>query len=341
MLTVISLGDFKLFEKATIKLKNLTILTGTNSSGKSSVLQAIRLINRSCNEQKRYLDGHGELDEFVNTNSASLEPGFNVEIIDDKQQSFSLKYGYGSTLSPSNRPFPKCEYLSADRLGPRSNLQISSNPSSILGERGENILVFLAQCGQNKIDEKFHFKDTTSTILRHNLNEWVSKIFSNKIMITHETYDKHSIGYMEVDGFRATNTGFGISYTLPIIAALLGLKTIGTEILLIENPESHLHPRGQSEIAKLIAIAVTTGLQVIVETHSDHIINSIHHAILSEDYDIGRDDVVFHFFDKSQKEIHTEIVVDENGNLDPIPEGFFDQMEKDLFEIIKSKPNGK
>ena len=73
MLAKITLDDFKLFKKATIQLKKLTILTGTNSSGKSSVLQAIRLIDKACNKQKICLDGHGDLEEFVNTKSLSPE----------------------------------------------------------------------------------------------------------------------------------------------------------------------------------------------------------------------------------------------------------------------------
>ena len=67
--------------------------------------------------------------------------------------------------------------------------------------------------------------------------------------------------------FRATNVGFGLSYTLPVIIALLSES--GT-LCLIENPEAHLHPRGQTKLAELAVRASLADVQVIVETHSDH-----------------------------------------------------------------------
>ena len=70
---------------------------------------------------------------------------------------------------------------------------------------------------------------------------------------------------------RPTNIGFGISYALPIIiGALIAPKN---SLLLVENPEAHLHPAGQSEIGKFLAEVASTGRQVIVETHSDHLLN--------------------------------------------------------------------
>ncbi|MCP6491587.1 DUF3696 domain-containing protein, partial [Klebsiella pneumoniae] len=53
--------------------------------------------------------------------------------------------------------------------------------------------------------------------------------------------------------YRAGNIGFGISYSLSIIAAIIGAKK--GDVLLIENPEAHIHPRGQSKLGQLIACA--------------------------------------------------------------------------------------
>ena len=47
------------------------------------------------------------------------------------------------------------------------------------------------------------------------------------------------------------------------------------ELIVIENPETHLHPKGQANLAKLIALVAEQGVQIIIETHSDHIINGL------------------------------------------------------------------
>jgi len=70
-------------------------------------------------------------------------------------------------------------------------------------------------------------------------------------------------------------SGFGLSYTLPVITALLVGTLIPNSLVIIENPEAHLHPRGQTEIARLIALCAQVGTQIIIETHSDHLFDGI------------------------------------------------------------------
>ncbi|WP_180834594.1 AAA family ATPase, partial [Vibrio parahaemolyticus] len=60
---------------------------------------------------------------------------------------------------------------------------------------------------------------------------------------------------------------------LPIVLALLVTKPGG--LVIIENPEAHLHPKGQSYLGRLIQRTAEAGVQVIIETHSDHLLNGI------------------------------------------------------------------
>ena len=78
--------------------------------------------------------------------------------------------------------------------------------------------------------------------------------------------------------YRATNVGFGLSYTLPVIVALLAPAGA---LCLIENPESHLHPKGQTKLAELAVRASRAGVQVFVETHSDHFMDGVRIAVRS------------------------------------------------------------
>jgi len=76
---------------------------------------------------------------------------------------------------------------------------------------------------------------------------------------------------------RPTNVGFGITYAFPIVVAVLSAKTGDT--LLVENPEAHLHPGGQFKIGRMLALTAAGGVQVFVETHSEHVLNGARIAV--------------------------------------------------------------
>jgi predicted ATPase len=131
---------------------------------------------------------------------------------------------------------------------------------------------------------------------------------------------------------RATHTGFGLTYTLPIIAAALSLKENG--LLLVENPEAHLHPFSQSRIGAFLAMMAATGRQIFIETHSDHVVNGIRLAIKKNL--IPHDKVFIDFFQRRINDDKTKIIQirpDANGRLDQWPDGFLDQIENDLSQL--------
>ena len=133
--------------------------------------------------------------------------------------------------------------------------------------------------------------------------------------------------------YRATNVGFGITYVLPIIVAVL--SSAPGSLLLIENPEAHLHPRGQARMGELLALAASCGIQVVIETHSDHVLNgirlSVHGGNLSPEM------VQLHFFQRRQQDgqsLVTSPRIDRNGRIDQWPDGFFDEWDKSLETLL-------
>ncbi|RZK67405.1 MAG: hypothetical protein EOO92_24265, partial [Pedobacter sp.] len=68
------------------------------------------------------------------------------------------------------------------------------------------------------------------------------------------------------DFVNIADVGFGVSQVLPIVVALILAKP--NQLVYVEQPELHLHPRAQVEMAKLLAEAAQRGVQVVVETHS-------------------------------------------------------------------------
>lgn len=130
------------------------------------------------------------------------------------------------------------------------------------------------------------------------------------------------------------NVGFGLSYALPIIVALF-LGTIEPNtIVLIENPEAHLHPKGQTELAKLIALSVEAGAQVIVETHSDHLFDGLRVYAKNNKGFAKRISTYWFELDLHKNSLVESVVIDDNGRLDKWPQGMFDQFEINASELL-------
>ena len=97
----------------------------------------------------------------------------------------------------------------------------------------------------------------------------------------------------------------------------------------MENPEIHLHPAGQALMGQFMADVARAGMQVLVETHSDHVLNGIRRSVKAGR--LAADRVVIHFF-RPRSEDRSQVVspaMDGSGNIDSWPEGFFDQFDKD------------
>ena len=109
---------------------------------------------------------------------------------------------------------------------------------------------------------------------------------------------------------------------------------------MIENPEAHLHPEGQAELARLMCLVAQRGIQVIVETHSDHIVNGVLvncKRFEKEGYGIDRENVSMYYFSGQDEEhavIYEEVKVLSDGKVEYQPKGFFDRVEKDIDYLL-------
>src|SRR5262249_24563225 len=140
-------------------------------------------------------------------------------------------------------------------------------------------------------------------------------------------------GLSSSNRYRPTNVGFGLTYVLPVVNACLASRPGG--IVLIENPEAHLHPHGQTAMATITCAAGAAGAQVIVETHSDHVLNGVRFAVKRGL--IGADEVMLHFF--SRDAAGTSIKIETpglraDGMISEWPEGFFDEWENALDRLL-------
>ena len=331
MITKIALKGFKSYVDYTFELKPLTILTGLNSSGKSSVIQAIRMMG---NMSSREIGG---------SHVWNLGLGLDSELVNPNCENFQISawknhrheeawFSYNSSKSRNKLcPMPSCIYVAADRMGATSTIPIYEDEA--LGGRGENVLRRIDHFRDEQLPELLR-GDAEGTTLNYVLRYWLQKI-SPGVKFDYRIEEKADVSYSLYDNHRSANVGYGLSYSLPVIVALL-TATLETEsIVLIENPEAHLHPQGQAEMARLICLCVEAGAQVVVETHSDHLFDGVRiYARESENHFASKVATFWCQLDDNRNTQVDRCQIQENGRLDHWPEHMFDQFLLDSEKLL-------
>lgn len=236
-----------------------------------------------------------------------------------------------------NELISKIHYICADRLGPVKYVdKISFSNFISVGSRGENTLNVLSKNDLAVVDDKLYLGEDSKSVIQQT-QEWLSYILEGaRIDIKGRDQDS-SVLYMLINNknnsykYKPTNVGFGYSYILPLIVS--GLIAKKNEILIVENPEAHLHPRAQSRIAEFFSRVASCGVQVFIESHSEHILNGLRVSVLNPEIDVSNEDLIIHYFNESFDS--EKLIIDKNGKIENWPNGFFDQQELDLAEIFK------
>lgn len=134
------------------------------------------------------------------------------------------------------------------------------------------------------------------------------------------------------EGLSFSQVGFGLSQLWPILVASLVSRP--GDLVIIETPEAHLHPAAQHRVAALFVELAKRGRQVIVETHSEHLVMAMSLAI--KEGALPADDVAVHFFAQQEGQTLIErIPIDASGRRLKAPEGFFDQAAIDLLRLMQ------
>lgn len=140
------------------------------------------------------------------------------------------------------------------------------------------------------------------------------------------------------DTVSIADVGFGVSQTLPVLVALLAARP--GQLVYIEQPEIHLHPRAQVALAPILARAAERGVRLVVETHSALLLRAVQTLVAKGE--LATDLVKLHWFHRSQNGA-TEITsadLDENGAFGQWPEDFDEvllQTEADYLDAVTLK----
>lgn len=359
MIKTLTLTNFKCFENIFLPFSCLNVLTGLNSMGKSTVIQSLLLLKQSYEEERgrrlclngRYIKlgwGRDVLYEKAETERIGIS-------VKTPEAAYDLCYRYESDadfltpFSASNDERQLAEfseklfYLSASRIIPQEQYALTNRQAleeRQFGGSGEYSLHYLNVFGSAQVgNPHMRLGDCDQNSLLRQVSLWMSYISpgTNVHVDVDEMIKNSQLRYSFSDGndrtnlYRCVNVGFGLTYVLPVIILLLTAKPGDT--IVLENPEAHIHPAGQSKLGELFARASADGIQVIVETHSDHILNGIRLAAKKQILPPQNIQIMFFHSDhEGRKVIFPK--VDSHGHLSQWPDGFFDEWENMLMQLL-------
>ena len=377
MITRLDLECFKCFGSLQLPLTPLTLLSGPNASGKSSVMQALGLLHQTMRDHewsdKLMLNGSvlslGAVADVVDQVYGRRE--CMIALLDDEtpyQWTFAgeredmamgvtqVKVDDVKVKNPSGLqrllPSPhgksslaqrlhRITYLTAERMGPRELYALDApQHTPVVGTWGESAISILYSGRDDQVLPTLVLPDRPPTRLRQ-VEKRMQQFFPGCVLDLNKVPRTNSVTLgirtsSATDYHRPVNTGFGLTQVLPVVVAALSARR--EDLLLIENPAVHLHPAGQARMGRFLAEVAAAGVQVLVETHSDHVLNGIRRAV--KDNTLPSEDVKLHFFrprseqpDGTASQMAPQVespVIDADGNLDRWPDGFFDQFDKDM-----------
>lgn len=370
MIKNIKISNFKCFAQETnISLAQVTLLYGHNGRGKSSLSQALMLIGQSMKKRndidELYVMGDlvkllsfqeiktigTESDEIcftIESESEILELGFmpvegkpqlgrvskyiiNGENRFDVRTTDKTEHGgeqgkaaFTTSDSTILQTLKDVTYISAGRLGPVSDVVRNDTiaPDKV-GTKGEYLINALSH--QTPEFVSFAGKKLSEILGGGSVN--IPDHNATRLELKLNSRDSDA-------KFNPVNVGFGYSYVLPVIVSAL-LAENGS-VLIVENPEAHLHPGAQSRIMEfLIKQALEKNLQLIIETHSDHVVNGLRIS-MKKKLMSPSDGIIQHFaYDNGIiTPVITEITSDKLGNLSSYPDDFMDEWTEQMIQLV-------
>jgi predicted ATPase len=168
------------------------------------------------------------------------------------------------------------------------------------------------------------------------MDAWWSYVLRDEIMV--RVNEERRLGFsvrLETSGIADRSfgqVGFGLSQLWPILVA--GLASRPGDLVIVETPEAHLHPGAQHRVARLFVELAKRNRQVIVETHSEHVVAA--GCLAVKEAQLEPADLALSFFSQVRGETKVErIPVDGSGRKLLVPEGFFDQSARELLALLE------
>ena len=372
MFTSVSLENFKCFSsEQKFNLNKVNVFTGYNGRGKSTVFQAFLLMAQSVYDNNSLKDllvngifcKLGLFEDLINHSGNTSEISFRFTTDGEKNNNLVFTYKEisdrkgtlsnlivdgksfletatqlgGKNLQSKNKSlqsypedihtvFDNFYFVSADRLGPTPfEVKRDLYENNPIGNSGEFRLNVLA----GHRDVKKQVAEAIAEIMDGGMMSVKGDSDNEK---SNDVLNLYFSSLTDGTSVKSINSGFGYSYIIPILLAAVSMEG---GCLFVENPEAHLHPCAQSQLIKtLVSLCEQNGIQLFIETHSEHVINALRLCTLEDKYvDFTHNDLAMYFFDKDMKVKQLQLEAD--GQVSEWPLGFFDQAERDAARIIQ------
>lgn len=353
MLKRIQLSNFKSWRNLDLELAPITVLFGTNSSGKSSVLQSLLLIKQSIeykdvnfgNDKQAYVR-LGSFQDIVFNHDLQLEISIILELAlndsihfsGDHIDTFTIKYVENRVVLEEDSVdtfwslvmnHDYLHYLGPLRLHPeRVYLWSGVVPSAIEPDGGNTIAALIAS---QRLNGKLH--EQVSTWLKD--MKLVDDFNVSPVDNNQRFYDTNIRIGDKISSL--LHVGFGVSQVLPVIT-LLFFAPEGS-LILLEQPELHLHPGAQAQLADLILhVAKERNLQLVIESHSEHLLRRFQRRIAEIDQEFASPENIKMYFCEAGAEGSQvqEVKVDAYGQIENWPKNFFGDVSGDLDAMMQA-----
>ena len=369
----IEMDNFKCFKALDFPCSPLTLLTGYNAAGKSTVLQALLLLAQGLRlaPSSNLLPLNGDVVALGSAGDVICH-GSDDQIlhlgVSGRRESAHWQFGYRKDLSArglmqvtdvlysddgnrrelAHQIFPAelaqsslieavrdTVFIGAARGGqgalssvPQEQFQQAGN----VGLMGQYSAYWYLECADDEVDPlRRHPSDDRETV-RSQVDAWMNELFPGaRVSADRLTADAPAQLAFSLSRnspwSKPANVGFGLNYAFPMVVALLTSRT--GSIVVVDSAEAHLHPRAQSAVGRFLAQMARAGVQIFLESHSDHLLNGIRLAV--REGLLMPDDATVHFFGAGERiGSITTLSIDRTGAISDWPAGFFDQSEHDL-----------
>lgn len=228
--------------------------------------------------------------------------------------------------------------IDVDYIGPFRIL-----PQRVYYSKGFDVTGRVGVLGENAYHELY-----TDYILEEQVSDWYVENFGVALSVDwveglKGAFQIHMINEFNDNAVNIVDEGQGMSQVLPIVVRCNMEEK--KSIVVVEQPELHLHPKAHAALGKLFATtSKQNGQSYIVETHSENLLLGIRDAVVDADVDFNKDDVVIYFVDEDEEDGSAylrEITIDEDGMLSDWPSGVFNESYELLSEIKRKAIENK
>lgn len=358
MIKNLEINAFKSIKKLSIPCTNLNIFTGTNSSGKSSIMQSLLIASQYITTNRQNgLNGYWiNLGDFKSVRSLycktdeiaiCLEDETSEEILSLDIKDNVAMHGVNISYEPYEVVMKKLYelfsykrnffYIPFDRIGVQETFNKNLEQETRFGRKCKYAISYLEaqkdEVENNSIASELVMDKSNKTLLAQ-VNYWLKDIVGATIETESIDSQRIKVYYKMSDGIRhtPTNVGSGISYIISIL--IICLASEKNSIILIENPEIHLHPKAQSKLMSFLYFIANSGRQLFIETHSDHIFNGIRAGIATEEMDSKKVTVNFVTCDEKEGTQNNVIEFGKKGRISNNLPDLFEQFDLDLNKML-------